>query len=63
MSDIKKTNSQPQFHVQDQKHSINKELIGIIKYRQAKKWLISIAVVGLFSVILALMIYFKEQKF
>lgn len=49
------------FHIQDQKHSINTELIGIIKFRQNKKWLISIAVVGLFSVILALMIYFMSN--
>ena len=50
-----------EFHIQDQKHHINTELIGIIKYRQAKKWLISIAVVALFSVILALMIYFMSS--
>tara|TARA_B110000495_G_C22689135_1_gene406311 strand:+ start:200 stop:529 length:330 start_codon:yes stop_codon:yes gene_type:complete len=49
------------FHIQDQKHSINKELIGIIKFRQNKKWLISIAVVGLFSLILGLMIYFMSN--
>jgi uncharacterized membrane protein len=61
MSDIKKTNSESQFHVQDQKHSINKELIGIIKFRQARKWYISIAVVTLFAVILALMIYFMSN--
>ena len=44
--------------LEDKKHTINVELLGIIKFRQNKKWLISIAVVGLFSVILALMIYF-----
>ena len=41
----------PDMHIQDQKHVINTELIGIIKYRQSKKWLISIAVVSLFSLI------------
>ena len=49
------------YHIQDQKHSINTELIGIIKYRQAKKWLISIAVVFIFSAILALMIFFMSS--
>ena len=34
---------------------------GTSKFRQAKKWLISIAVVALFSVILALMIYFMSN--
>ena len=56
MAEIKKDN-QIDYHIQDQKHSINTELIGIIKYRQAKKWLISIAVVFIFSAILALMIF------
>ena len=50
----------PEMHIQDQKHQINTELIGIIKFRQNKKWLISIAVVSLFSLILALMIYFMS---
>ena len=50
----------PEMHIQDQKHAINTELIGIIKFRQNKKWLISIAVVSLFSLILALMIYFMS---
>ena len=27
----------PDMHIQDQKHSINQELIGIIKFRQAKR--------------------------
>jgi RsiW-degrading membrane proteinase PrsW (M82 family) len=49
------------FHIQDQKHEINTELIGIIKFRQNKKWLISIAVVALFSLILGLMIYFMSS--
>ena len=52
MAEIKK-DDQIDYHIQDQKHSINTELIGIIKYRQAKKWLISIAVVFIFSAILA----------
>ena len=47
--------------LEDKKHLINVELLGIIKFRQNKKWLISIAVVGLFSVILALMIYFMSN--
>ena len=51
----------PEMHIQDQKHQINTELIGIIKFRQSKKWLISIAVVSLFSIILALMIYFMSS--
>jgi len=61
MADIKKKLDTPEMHVQDQKHEINTELIGIIKFRQNKKWLISIAVVGLFSFILALMIYFMSS--
>ena len=51
----------PEMHVQDQKHEINKELVGIIKFRQNKKWLISIAVVSLFSAILGLMIWFMSS--
>ena len=39
----------------------HKEIIGIIKFRQNKKWLISIAVVSLFSLILGLMIYFMSS--
>ncbi len=63
MAESKKVNSldTPEMHIQDQKHQINTELIGIIKFRQSKKWLISIAVVSLFSVILALMIYFMSS--
>ena len=63
MAESKKVNSleTPEMHIQDQKHQINTELIGIIKFRQSKKWLISIAVVSLFSVILALMIFFMAQ--
>ena len=52
---------EPDMHIQDQKHAINTELIGIIKYRQSKKWLISIAVVALFSLILGLMIFFMSN--
>ena len=40
---------------------INLDLLGIIKFRQARKWYISIAVVTLFAVILALMIYFMSN--
>ena len=63
MAESKKVNSleTPEMHIQDQKHQINTELIGIIKFRQSKKWLISIAVVSLFSIILALMIYFMSS--
>ena len=57
---VEKKNTNPEMHIQDQKHAINQELIGIIKFRQNKKWLISIAVVSLFSLILALMIYFMS---
>ena len=60
MAEVKKTET-PEMHIQDQKHQINTELIGIIKFRQSKKWLISIAVVSLFSIILALMIYFMSS--
>ena len=38
-----------EFHIQDQKHAINQQLIDIIKFRQNKKWYISISVVALFS--------------
>ena len=62
MAELKKSNlDTPDMHIQDQKHEINTELIGIIKFRQSKKWLISIAVVSLFSIILALMIYFMSS--
>ena len=57
MDEVKEIESKTDYHIQDQKHSINTELINIIKYRQAKKWLISIAVVGLFSI----MIYFMSS--
>ena len=57
MAEIKTTGDT----AQDQKHQINTELIEIIKYRQSKKWLISIAVVSLFSLILGLMIYFMSN--
>ena len=30
------------YHIQDQKHSINTELIGIIKFRQNKKFFIRV---------------------
>ena len=50
-----------QFHIQDQKHAINQQLVDIIKFRQNKKWLISIVVVSLFAAILSLMIYFMSN--
>ena len=46
---------------QNQKHFINVKLDDIINYRQSRKWYVSIAVVGMFSLILALMIYFMSQ--
>ena len=46
---------------EDKKHEINLDLLGIIKFRQARKWYISIAVVTLFAVILALMIFFMSN--
>ena len=61
MADIKKKIDTPDMHIQDQKHEINTELIGIIKFRQNKKWLISLAVVSLFSAILGLMIWFMSS--
>ena len=58
---VEKKNINPEMHIRDQKHEINTELIGIIKFRQNKKWLISIAVVSLFSAILGLMIWFMSS--
>ena len=46
---------------QNQKHYINVKLVEIMEYRQSRKWYVSIAVVGLFSFILALMIFFMAQ--
>ena len=45
----------------NQKHYINTKLVDIIEYRQSRKWYVSIAVVGLFSIILGLMIIFMSQ--
>ncbi len=45
----------------NQKHFINTKLVEIMEYRQSRKWYVSIAVVGLFSFILALMIFFMAQ--
>ena len=45
MAELAKKEDKVDYHIQDQKHSINTELIGIIKFRQNKKWLISIVVV------------------
>ena len=36
---------------QNQKHFINTKLVDIIEYRQSRKWYVSIAVVGMFSLI------------
>ena len=46
---------------QNQKHFINVKLVDLITYRQSRKWYVSIAVVGMFAVILILMIYFMSQ--
>ena len=46
---------------QNQKHFINVKLVELINYRQSRKWYVSIAVVGMFAVILILMIYFMAQ--
>ena len=46
---------------QNQKHFINVKLVDLIEYRQSRKWFVSIAVVGMFAVILILMIYFMSQ--
>ena len=62
MAEVKKSSlDTPEMHIQDQKHQINTELIEIIKFRQNKKWLISIVVVALFATILALMIFFMSN--
>ena len=47
--------------IQNQKHFINVKLVDLIEYRQSRKWYVSIAVVGMFAVILMLMIYFMGQ--
>ena len=46
---------------QNQKHFINVKLVDLITYRQSRKWFVSIAVAGMFAVILILMIYFMAQ--
>ena len=63
MAEVKKNNvlDTPEMQIQDQKHQINTELIEIIKFRQNKKWLISIVVVSLFATILGLMIWFMSS--
>ena len=43
---------------QEQQHWINKELVGIIKYRQQKKWQVSLIIMVIFMVVLLLMINF-----
>ena len=58
---VSKLKDNVDYHVQDQKHQINTELIGIIKFRQNKKWLISIVVVSLFATLLGLMIWFMSS--
>ena len=46
---------------QDQKHWINVQLVDIIKYRQQKKWQVSLIIMVIFMVVLLLMIYFIGQ--
>ena len=46
----------------DQKHLINTKLVEIMEYRQSRKWYASIIVVGLFSFICTLMIFFFKVK-
>ena len=45
----------------EQKHFINTKLIEIMEYRQSRKWYVSIAIVSIFSFILAMMIYYMSQ--
>ena len=47
---------------QNQKHFINVRLVELITYRQSRKWYVSIAVVGMFAFILALMIFFYGSR-
>ena len=55
MADVtKKIIKGDEFHITDQKHAINQQLVDIIKFRQNKKWLISIVVVSLFAAIFTL---------
>ena len=49
------------FHLADHKHFINSKLIEIMEYRQSRKWYVSIAIVAIFSFILAMMIYYMSQ--
>ena len=44
--------------LQKGKHHINLELINIMKYRQARKWYVSLVILIIFMVVLLLMIYF-----
>ena len=61
MAEVKKViNKKEDYHIQDQKHAINQQLVDIIKFRQNKKWYISIVVVLLFATILGLMIYLSH---
>ncbi len=53
--------SEKDYHLMDQKHFINSKLIEIMEYRQSRKWYVSIAIVSIFSFILAMMIYYMSQ--
>ena len=63
LSNLKKKH--PEIHIEKFKLDVVdlsiEQLIDIIKFRQNKKWYISISVVALFSTILALMIYFMSN--
>ena len=40
------------------KHEINLSLVDVIRYRQSRKWYVSISIILIFFVLLCLMIYF-----
>ena len=44
--------------LQKGKHHVNLELINIMKYRQSRKWYVSLVILIIFMVVLLLMIYF-----
>ena len=46
----------------NQKHFINTKLVDIMEYRQSRKWYVSIAVVGLFSLWLKVRMLLKVGK-
>ena len=44
--------------LQKGKHQVNLELINLMKYRQVRKWYVSLVIMIIFMVVLLLMIYF-----